>query len=341
MHNTDTNPPPPEFTTADGPTAVAARVLPIALFSIPLGLAGLGGEWMAAEQLLDAPVVPAQLAFGTSAVVWAAFTATYLIGIVRHDLGRFQVDLRHPLFGPLTAYIPVIAILLLAYYAPELGDVGEWMMFASVTALAINAASLVAHWLGNPLEQDALHPGYFLPVVAGPFIATIGLQSIGYQAAALASFGVGVYFWLLLGAVITSRLFFGNPLPQPFKPVLSILLSPPATAGLAWFAITGGKIDDLQLAIGGITAFTLLIQLYFLPDYLRLPFSSQHWVFTFPLAVLGAMGVRWAAEPETAGWRTVAWVVLLVSTIAILAILAGTLRDIGRRLRRTASAGSA
>ncbi|MFG1817655.1 hypothetical protein ACGFIF_28120 [Kribbella sp. NPDC049174] len=322
--------------TAAAPTVEKAGssglALPIALFSIPLGLAGLGGAWVAAAELLGASAAPAELAYAASAVVWAAFTGIYVVGAIRRDSGRFKVDLRHPLFGPLTAYIPVIAILLVAHYAPSLGQAARWLMYGAVAALAINAAALVAHWLSAPLEEDALHPGYFLPVVAGPFIASIGLAAVQDHAAADAVFGVGIYFWLLLGAVITSRLFFGTPLPQPFKPVLSILLSPPGTASLAWFAITGGEIDQLQGAIGAVTLFTLLIQLFFLADYLRLPFSSQHWVFTFPLAVLGNIGVRWSAGLGFDGWEVVAWVVLGISTAAILAILGGTLRDCARYL---------
>ncbi len=314
-------------------TAVAGRArlpglaLPIALFSIPLGLAGLGGAWVAAAHLLGALEAPAELAYAASAVVWMTFTGIYMAGAIRNDSGRFTVDLRHPLFGPLTAYIPVIAILLIAHYAPSLGQAARWMTYVAVAALAVNAAALVAHWLSAPLDEDALHPGYFLPVVAGPFIASIGLAAVHDRMAAVAVFGVGIYFWLLLGAVITSRLFFGTPLPQPFKPVLSILLSPPGTASLAWFAITGGGIDQLQAAIGAVTLFTLLIQLFFVADYLRLPFSSQHWVFTFPLAVLGNIGVRWCAGLGFGGWEVVAWVVLGISTASILAILGGTVRD--------------
>ena len=274
-------------TTVPQSAAPARRAMPVALFSIPLGLAGLGGAWSAASQLLGASEVPADVAYAAATVVYVVFTAVYVVGTLRHEGGGFHLHLRHPLFGPLTAYVPVIAILLVAHYAPDLGDAARWLCYAAVAALAINAAALLAHWLTAPLDHNALHPGYFLPLVAGPFIASIGLASVGDRMAAVAVFGVGVYFWLLLGAIITGRLFFGSPLPQPFVPVLSILLSPPATASLAWFAVMGGQIDQLQAAVGGITLFTLLSQLFFLPDYLRLPFSSQHWVFTFPLAVLG------------------------------------------------------
>jgi tellurite resistance protein len=151
--------------------------------------------------------------------------------------------------------------------------------------------------------------------------------SVDDTAAAVAVFGVGIYFWLLLGAVITARLFFGSPLPPQFRPVLSILLSPPGTASLAWFAITDGRIDQVQVAIVGVTLFMLLVQLFFVGDYLRLPFTAQHWVFTFPLAVLASMGVRWAGGAHDDRWEGLAWAVLAGSTLLILAIAAATLRD--------------
>ena len=319
-------------------TSTPTLALPISLFSIPLGLAGLGGAWTAAEDLLGASDIPATAAYALATAVWIAFTLAYVVGTVTGESGTFRMDLRHPLLGPLTAYIPVIAILLIAHYATALGVAALWLMCAAVVALTINAAALVAHWLSAPLEQDALHPGYFLPVVAGPFIASIGLASVDETRVAVAAFGVGIYFWLLLGAVITSRLFFGSPLPQQFKPVLSILLSPPGTAGLAWFVITQGQLDALQAAIGGVTLFTLLIQLFFLPDYLRLPFTTQHWVFTFPLAVLGSVGIRWAAGAAFEGWQAVAWTVLGISTASILAILVGTVRQAARRATRRSAA---
>ncbi|MCW2761672.1 MAG: family transporter [Marmoricola sp.] len=295
MSTTKTIPAAPATTVPEsvaGSSAPARRAMPVALFSIPLGLAGLGGAWSAAARLLGASEVPADIAYAASTVVYVVFTAVYVVGTVRHEGGGFHVHLRHPLFGPLTAYLPVIAILLVAHYAPDLGDATRWPCYAAVAALSINAAALLAHWLRAPLDPNTLHPGYFLPVVAGPFIASIGLASVGDRMAAVAVFGVGAYFWLLLGAISTGRLFFGSPLPQPFLPVLSILLSPPATASLAWFAVMGGQIDQVQAAVGAITLLTLLSQLFFLPDYLRLPFSSQHWVFTFPLAVLGNIGIR-------------------------------------------------
>jgi tellurite resistance protein len=48
--------------------------IPISLFSIPLGLAGLGRAWAAATRVLGASDVPACIAYAASTFVWAGFT---------------------------------------------------------------------------------------------------------------------------------------------------------------------------------------------------------------------------------------------------------------------------
>jgi tellurite resistance protein len=262
------------------------------------------------------------------------------VATARHQTASFRLDLRHPLLGPLTAYIPVIAILLVAHYSSSLGGAGQWLTYVAVLSLALNAAALVAHWLTATLDQDLVHPGYLLPVTAGPFIASIGLTSAGHHRAAMAAFATGAYFSLVLGAVITGRILVASPLPAAFKPVLSILVSPPATASVAWFAITDGRIDDIQIALVGITLSLLLVQVFLIPGYLALPFTAQHWVFTFPLAILGNIAVRWSAEAGGRGWAIVAWTVLGGTTGLILLIAAGTLRDLvrGSRCRALTSA---
>ncbi|WP_213065560.1 hypothetical protein, partial [Acinetobacter baumannii] len=131
---------------------------PIPLFSIPLGLAGLGGAWSAASELLDASDVPADVAWGSAAVLWVVFTAAYVVSTAWHRSATFRLDIRHPLLGPLPAYIPVIAILLVAHYSSSLGGAGRWLTYAAVLSLALNAAALVAHWLTAPLDLELLHP---------------------------------------------------------------------------------------------------------------------------------------------------------------------------------------
>jgi tellurite resistance protein len=295
---------------------VAPRALPLNLFAIPLGLSGLGGAWSAAFQLLGAPRWPTELFFGTAALAWAVFTVLYAI----RRRGSFTEDRRHPITGPFAAYIPVIGILLAAHYGQFFPAAAPWVVGFFVAALTVVAAQLFARWISAGLPQDALHPGYFLPVVAGAFIASIGLSSVGLRPAAVAAFGVGVFFWLVIGTIVTGRLITGARVSQGLVPSMAVLLAPPATGGIAWFVLSGGLPNPVQDALAGILVIMLLVQLLLIPQYLRVPFSIGYWTFTFPIAATSNYAIRWLTALNFPGCRVIAWAVLGIATAVILTI---------------------
>lgn len=308
---------------------MTARVLPLNLFAVPLGLSGLGGAWSAAESLLGAPQWPVELLFGSAALAWLIFSVLYISGGIGSGgidfggIGRegtFGVDLRHPVSGPFAAYIPVIGILLVAHYGSAIPAAAPWMVGILVGALAIVAAQLISHWISEGLPQDALHPGYFLPVVAGSFIASIGLSSIGAHPAAIAAFGVGIFFWLVIGTIITGRLITGARYPLPLIPTMAVLLAPPATGGVAWFLLSRGLPNPIQDAFAGILLIMLLVQLMLIRQYARVPFSLTYWTFTFPIAASANYIVRWMAVLRFPGWQAISWSLLGIGTAVVLVI---------------------
>jgi len=266
-----------------------------------------------------------EVLFAASVIAWVGFTALYIVSGVRRS-GSFGMDLRHPISGPFAAYIPVVGILLAAHYATWMPAAAPWLVGTFVGALVIVAGQLVAYWISSGLPQDSLHPGYFLPVIAGSFIASIGLSRVGAQPAAIAAFGVGIFFWLVVGTVIFGRLITGARYPTELVPTMAVLLAPPATGGVAWFLISQGLPNPIQDALAGILIVMLLVQLMLIPQYVKVPFSMTHWAFAFPLAATCNYVIRWMAVLRFPGWQVIAWSTLTIGTAVILAIAA---RSIG------------
>lgn len=298
---------------------MATRTLPLNLFAIPLGLSGLGGAWTAAEEQLAAPRWPVEVLFALAVIAWVGFTALYLVRGIRHS-GSFAIDLRHPISGPFAAYIPVVGILIAAHYGAWLTAAAPWLVGILVGALAIVAAQLISHWISGGLPPDALHPGYFLPVVAGSFISSIGLSSVGARPAALAAFGIGIFFWLVVGTIVTGRLITGTRYPLPLVPTMAVLLAPPATGGVAWFLLSGGLPNPIQDAFAGVLLIMLLVQFMLIPQYVKVPFSMSYWAFTFPVAATGNYIVRWMGVLGFPGWQVFTWVALALTSAVIVAI---------------------
>ncbi|SEO55656.1 SLAC1 family transporter [Actinacidiphila rubida] len=295
-------------------------------FAVPLGLAGLGGAWTAAAAALNAPEWVEDLLFSLSGLGWIALAILY-IGERFKQRGAFRADREHPVEGATAAFLPVVGILLVTHFARYVSiDAARAVCWALVFALAVVAGQLFAHWLTGQTNFAQLHPGFFLPLVAGPFIASIGLSVVGVPTAARAALGAGLFFWVVIGGVVTARLITAGPLPTPTIPALSVLLAPPATGGIATFAAFQGHVGVLQTAFLGIFLTMLMVQVFILPRYFKLAFGLEFWTFSFPVAVSANYAIRWCQYAGFSGWKVVSWIALGIATAIILAIVAATAR---------------
>jgi tellurite resistance protein len=294
-------------------------------YPIALGLGGLSGAWRTAVGL-GAPTWPAVclavLCFGA----WITVTVMYVIE-GRGDPRSFVADLRLPDQGFALGYIPVIPLLLAraprtpVFYLLDVAVVAVW---------AIATAALVAHWITTPRERDAIHPGFSLPVIGGPFIACISLQANGWHALAQGAFAVGVFFWMMFGTLIVGRLMTEQRLSDARFPTLAVLMVPPATASIAWFALNDNRISTVGTGLAGVLAMMTLVQLFILPEYLRRPFTISAWSFSFPMAATANTVCHWAIAAPHPASRPIAWSMLIIAT-AIVGLLAGlTARKVWR-----------
>jgi tellurite resistance protein len=129
-------------------------------------------------------------------------------------------------------------------------------------------------------------------------------------------FGVGIVYWLTLAPMVLHRMVT-EPLPPQLKPTQSILIAPPAVAGLAWVSLGHGWADPVsrvQLAVAILHGLLLAGQAR---ELARPAFAVGVWAYTFPLAALASAllaaqdGTSWIAR------LTAAIVLAVVSTVAL------------------------
>jgi len=309
------------------PSKAPQRELPLEIFGAALGLTGLGGAWAAASQFLDAPRWPAEVLYAIGAMSWTAFTGVYLVQSIRRS-GKLRADIEHPVSGPFISFIPIVALLLAQHYAQYAPTVGRAAVVVFVALLALIAARLTAHWISGELQgAGILHGGYFLPAVAGPFIASLGLTSVGLREPGLYAFGAGLFFWLTLGAAVMFAHIAGGQRTDLLVPALSSYLASTASAAIAWLlAHPGpGPMDTSQILLTGVFFIMLLVQLALVGTYRRTASGMQYWVFTFPVASSANYLIRWLERADIAGWQPWAWAVVAIATAFVVAVGGGTI----------------
>ncbi|MFF3876610.1 hypothetical protein [Streptomyces sp. NPDC001978] len=307
-----------------GPAAPGPRAQSIGLMSVSLGTAGLGGAWQSASATISPPLWVSDVLYVAAGLVWVVLLGRYLW----HGGGRWRNvldDLHHPGQGFTLAYVPIVAMLTAGHFSRFGLDGARWVYILSGAAAGVIAARLLAHWVTGGLGSAPLHPGYTLPVVSGPFIASATASTLRLPELAAAAFAVGILYWLAFGTVVLgSLLISGDRMPAPARPTLTILVIPPATGGLAWTAAHHGQVDTIGYGFAGLLLFTLVVIGFLFPHLRQRAFHFGYWIFSFPMATGANFLLRWLAGTQIPGRQALSWVLLAAASVVFVLLCALT-----------------
>jgi len=295
-------------------------------FGVPLGLAGLATAWHAAGAKLGTPsAVP-------GAIDILAAVLLLFLGCLYAAQGPRQVmaDLRDPVQSPFVAVPAITAMMLGAALASVSFAAGRALVVIFLAVTICVGGWLGGQWITGDLDPASVHPGYYLPTVAGGLVGAITLSQVHLHTLAQASFGVGILSWVILGSVVLNRLITAKRLPAALQPVTAIELAPPALAGVAWFALAARGTTVVAYAIGGYLVLMALVQVRLIPIYRKLRFSPGFWAFTFSYAIAITCALEWITRTNPPGATGYAIAAITAITVFIGAIAARSLTAIAR-----------
>ena len=291
--------------------------VPPSLFAIALGIAGLALAWDTAAALLGTARLVPDVVDLLDAAIWFALVGLYLLQGPR----IIMADLRDPVLSPFVSASVLTAMLLSAALARETFAAGRVLVIIFLTVAIGLGGWLTGQWMTDGIDQDSLHPGYFLPTAAGGLIGANVAVEVHLHALAEASFGIGIISWVVLGSVTLNRLFTRPALPSTLVPTLAIELGIPAVAGTAYFALTGPTVSFVACLLGGYAVLMALVQVRLIPVYRRLSFAAGFWSFTFSYAAAVTDALAWLAIERPAGTTgyAIAIIALLSAFVAWIA----------------------
>jgi len=300
------------------------RSVPLNLFGIPFGLLGLADCWLVAATFHLASVTIGRVLVGVAVVVWGVVGLSYVRGI-RANRVALGDELGNPIAGPF-ASLAVITPMLAAADAlyPLSHTAGSVIVDVLIVATVVLAGWFTGQWIYRPLELSKVHPGYFLPSVAGGFVASASAGLIGQRGLAEMLFGLGLVSWIVLGSIVLGRLVLGPALPAALTPTIAIEVAPAAVATFAAFVVDGHRVDTAVRLLAGYGLLMVIAQVRLLPAYLRLSFMPSFWAFTFSWAAVTFAGLTWLGVTRPTAWRAESYVALALISAFIGAIAART-----------------
>lgn len=307
-------------------------------FVIVMGWCGLAQAWLRAEGLLGEWALGAGLvAAGFALLVFALLSLASLIRLHAHP-EAVHADLLHPVRHAFMATFP-ISLLLLASLGVNLFGGTDATLDTVWTVVWLTGSILqlwatwwvLARWLrakeNRGLMWQHFTPVLFIPVV-GNVLAPLGGVPLGLGPWAMAQFGVGLFLWPVLVALLIVRMVESGPLPPRMAPTLFVTLAPPSVVGLSLWALHAPA--EAIWTIWGVGVFFLgwaLTQANVISSH---GFAMPHWGMSFPCAAFAALTLRLAQTPEGRWLHTPSLVVLGLSTLLVLGLTVHTWRGLVR-----------
>ena len=253
------------------------KSLPIILFAGTMGLGGLCVAYKKLSEIFDLPSEIFSALRALDCTVFCLLSAFYLFKLLKFK-EEVKAEFSHPIkinfFG---GFIISLFLLALAYKdAPRLY---YSLFYAALGLQTIFTLYVISFWIDEKFDIAMLNPAWFIPVVGNLLIPIIAekSQAIWYY------FSLGLFFWIILFAVIFYRLVFCDKLADKFVPTLVITLAPPAMAFLGYVKLTE-QFDAFAAILLNINVFFAALILFSYKRFIKLKFALSWWAFTFPTA---------------------------------------------------------
>jgi tellurite resistance protein len=302
----------------------STRRIPPNIFGMGFGLAGLSTSWRIAVNQHLAPHEVSDVLVGLATVVWLVCALIYLRYVLTTRTA-ISSDLHDMTVGPFISLALITPILLAADgIAPYSRSVAAVFVDVFIVGVVLLGGWFTGTWMRGGTDLDRLHPGYFLPTVAGGLVASAGAAEVGQQRLAQFMLGFGILCWIIVGSMILGRLSFRPSLFDALAPTMAIEVAPAAVASLAYFYAYGARITPFATALAGYGTLMVIAQIPLLGRYVRLKFSLGTWAFTFSWAAVASTLLFWIEAEHVSGGRALAYLVLAAISVLVGGIAART-----------------
>lgn len=313
--------------TAATPALERLAHLPVALFSVVMGMAGLTIAWLKAHHTGGVPVEIGVGLRWLASALYLFLLAMYASKVLRHP-EAVKAERAHPVR---LNFFPAISIglLLSISWAQDAPAVAQWMWGIGAAVHLMFTLFAMSSWIHHT-HYDIKHanPAWFIPVVGNIIVPIAGVRFAPADISWF-FFSIGLVFWLVLMTIVLYRLFFHEPLPARLTPTLFILIAPPAVGFLAYVALTG-QVGAFARVLYFTALFLTLLLASNVVRFFRLPFFISAWAYSFPLAAMTIATFEMSARSGQAFYAGLSWLMLAVLSGVVALLAFKTLRAASR-----------
>jgi tellurite resistance protein len=298
------------------------QYFPVMMFAIVMGLSGLTIAWQKAGMWLSLPESIGEYLMYLDTVVFAIVALTYLVKLLIYPK-EVAEEWNHPVRINFFAAISISMLMLAIIYKEEYHSIAAYFWYTATALHTFLTLYTISHWINHNQEIAHSNPAWFIPIVGNILVPVAGIGFAPTQFL-MYYFSVGLFFWIVLLAIIMNRIIFHHQLAQKFVPTLFILLAPPAVAFIAYYKLYH-QLDTFAYFLFDIAVFFTAMLAFMGRNFFGLKFFISWWAFIFPVAAMAIASMLMMHLTGSVWMRYLSWAMLGAVSLMTLIVLYQTL----------------
>ncbi len=290
------------------------KFFPIMMYAVVMGLSGLTITYQKAALWLGFPAFLGEMFMVLTTAVFIAVSFVYTKKFFTYKVAVMS-EFSHPVRINFFAAISISMLMLAIIYKESFPTLSAVFWYPGTFLHFYLTMHTIAFWINKNQQLDHSNPAWFIPIVGNVLVPVAGVGFVD-TGLLLYFFSVGMFFWIILFAVLLNRIIFHHQLAIKFMPTLFILIAPPAVGFIAYFKMFG-VIDTFALFLFNLALFFTLLVLFMYKNFIRIKFFISWWAFVFPIAAMAISSMLMYHERGSLFLQLLSYVMLSATTVIV------------------------
>jgi len=298
------------------------QFFPIMMFAIVMGFTGLSLVLSKLSEVLYFPSFIASF-FGFISIGLFLIISFFYIKKIILFKEEVKKEFLHPIRINFFAAISISLLLLSVFYRHSIVELSQILFILGAVLHLFFTMFTFKYWINNSIEIQHSNPAWFIPVV-GNIIVPIAGKGFLPDDILYFFFSIGIFFWIILFAIILNRIMFHKQFAPKFMPTLFILIAPPAIGFLGYIKLTG-SLDFFAHMLYSLGLFFTILVFIMYKNYIKIKFFISWWAFTFPLAAIALSTILMYEFTHQSFYAILSYVFALLTAVVVFLVAKQTI----------------
>lgn len=257
------------------------QFFPVMMFATVMGLSGLTLVFKKLSEVLTFPSFLSTIMMIISTLAFVGIGFFYILKIIKYK-DEVKKELIHPIRVNFFPAASISMLLLSVIYRHQIELVSYVLFLAGSFVHIFFTFYTIKFWINNNVDIQHSNPAWFIPIVGNLIVPIAGVGFVDSDVLYF-YFSIGIFFWIVLFAIILNRIIFHHQFAPKFMPTLFILIAPPAIGFISYIKIMG-DLDFFAHILYSLGLFFTILVFTMYKNFLNIKFFISWWAFTFPMA---------------------------------------------------------